>query len=203
MAHLEPDSEPSVAIDAGEKGLLVTVDAGLVLGNEPLGLTVGADSRDSTERFLEGGEDGRLGRGVQSLELTRGGKVVAVMRWKDRQLVSEERSVSHDGASTNLRRGDAVNSRLNLLVDEENRNENEEESWCLRCDDRDHAENAGHGAEEAAEDSGEYLVNHVDVAGEAVQNRSERRGFCNNALVSHVAPAKRRSTNRRRASASG
>lgn len=35
----------------------------------------------------------------------------------------------------------------------------------------------GHGAEEAAKDTGQHLVDHVDIAREAVQNRAKRCGL--------------------------
>lgn len=76
--ELESYRQPTIAVDAREEGLLVPIDARLILGDKAIRLTVGANGRDATECLLERGKDGRLGRGVQPLEFARGGEVVAV-----------------------------------------------------------------------------------------------------------------------------
>jgi len=50
-------------------GGLISVDLGLVLGDEARPLAKGADGADAGEELGEGGEDGRLGRSVEALEL--------------------------------------------------------------------------------------------------------------------------------------
>lgn len=77
-AYLEAHSQPAVAVDAREESLLVAINASLILGDETLGLTVSTDGGDSSEGLLERSEDGRLGGGVEALQLARGGEVVAM-----------------------------------------------------------------------------------------------------------------------------
>ena len=76
--ELQSDSQPSVGANRGEVSLEVGIDTPFVLELESLLLSVGSNSRDTSQRLLEVSVDGAAANAVQSLELARRPEVVAL-----------------------------------------------------------------------------------------------------------------------------